>query len=208
MSENPIAGGSVIAAVRGGGYWKEIALIAALIVAGVISYSWLKAHDAWLRFQIESQSKDQQIAIRDRQAAADRAAIEELKKQAQTPQQIVRAMPQVITLPAPPQAAGVPSEQLVKSADPEPPAAALPATPQPQQGGIYFPPQDVKPLFDRLADCKSSENQLAGCQQNYQDMKKERDLAVKARGGSFWQRTKQIGIGIAIGGAIGYAAHR
>jgi len=26
--------------------------------------------------------------------------------------------------------------------------------------------------------------------------------------GSFWQRAKQLGIGIAIGGALGYAAHR
>jgi len=39
-------------------------------------------------------------------------------------------------------------------------------------------------------------------------MKKERDAAVKARNGSFWQQAKQIGIGIAIGGVIGYAAHR
>ena len=52
------------------------------------------------------------------------------------------------------------------------------------------------------------DSQLSACQQNYLDMKQERDLAVKARRGSFWQRAKQIGIGIAIGGAIGYAAHR
>jgi len=84
----------------------------------------------------------------------------------------------------------------------------FPDAPQSQQAGIFFPSADAKPLFDRLADCKAMESQLSACQQNYADMKKERDLAVKARQGSFWQRAKQIGIGIAIGGFIGYAAHK
>ncbi|MGC2321129.1 MAG: hypothetical protein WA463_00730 [Terriglobales bacterium] len=206
MSDNPTAGGSVTAAARAGASWKEIALIAALIIATVMGYSWLQAHDAWMRFQIESQSKDQQIALRDKQATADRQAIEQLKKQAQTPQQIVREIPQVISLPLPPKesAAGMPD----KGTDSRLPAPPLPEAPQAQQTGIFFPPADVKPLFDRLADCKAMESQLSACQQNYLDMKKERDLAAKARNGSFWQRAKEIGIGIAIGGAVGYAAHR
>jgi preprotein translocase subunit Sss1 len=168
----------------------------------VIGYSWLKAHDAWMRFQVESQLKDQQIALRDKQAASDRETIEQLKKQTQTTQQIVREIPKVISLPTP-----------ITIAEPQPQTQTggggegLPDAPQPQ-AGIVIPPEDVKPLFDRLADCKAMESQLSACQQNYLDMKKERDLAVKARSGSFWQRAKQIGIGIAIGGAIGYAAHR
>jgi preprotein translocase subunit Sss1 len=212
MSDNPTAGANAIAAARAGGYWKEIALIAALIAAGVIGYSWLKAHDAWMRFQVESRIKDQQIALRDKQAATDRQTIEQLKKQTQTTQQIVREIPKVISLPAPVQ------ESLVGSRSPlandqrqttkDPSAQVLPEAPPPQQTGLWFPPADVKPLFDRLADCKAMESQLSACQQNYLDMKKERDLAVKAHSGSFWQRAKQIGIGIAIGGAIGYAVHR
>lgn len=206
MSDNPMAGIGVTAAARAGASWKEIALIAVLIIAAVMGYSWLKAHDAWMRFQIESQSKDQQIALRDQQATADRQAIEQLKKQTQTPQQIVREFPQVISLPLPPQesAAGMPD----KGTDSRLPAPPLPDAPQSQQPGIFFPSPDVKPLFDRLADCKAMESQLSACQQNYVDMKKERDLAARARQGSFWQRAKQIGIGIAIGGAVGYAAHR
>jgi len=188
-------------------YWKELALIAALTVAAVLGYSWLKAHDAWLRFQVESQSKDQQIALRDRQAAADRQTIEQLKKQAQTPQQIVRELPQVISLPQPPQESGVRSQGSGKLADSRLQTTdSLPEKPQPE--GIFFPAADAKPLFDRLADCKVTESQLSACQQNFADMKKERDLAAKARSGSFWQRAKQIAIGIAIGGAMGYAAHR
>lgn len=208
MSDNPTAGGSVTAAVRAGASWKEIALIAALIIAAVMGYSWLKAHDAWTRFQIESQSKDQQIALRDQQATADRQAIEQLKKQTQTPQQIVRELPQVISLPLPPQESAAGSPVPETGAGSRLPAPPLPEAPQAQQTGIFFPPADVKPLFDRLADCKAMESQLSACQQNYLDMKRERDLAAKARNGSFWQRAKEIGIGIAIGGAVGYAAHR
>jgi preprotein translocase subunit Sss1 len=212
MSDNRTAGGSVIAAAHAGGYWKEIALMAVLIAAGVFGYSWLKAHDAWMRFQIESQLKHQQIALRDKQAAADKQAIEALKKQTQTPQQIVREIPKVINLPAPVQESLVGSRSLLandqRQTTKDPSPQALPEAPTPQQTGLWFPPADVKPLFDRLADCKAMESQLSACRQNYLDMKNERDLAVKARRGSFWQRAKQIGIGIAIGGAIGYAAHR
>ena len=209
MTENPTAGGSAITAVRTGVSWKEIALIAALFIAAVMGYSWLKAHDAWLRFQVESQSKDQQIALRDKQSAADRAMIEQLKKQAQTPQQIVREIPQVISLPQPPKESGVGSLGSAGDADSRLLAPGSPPDkPNPQPAGVFFPAVDAKPLFDRLADCKSLDTQLSVCQQNYLDMKKERDLAVQARSGSFWQRVKQIGIGIAIGGAIGYAAHR
>ena len=191
------------------GRWREIVLVGTLLFAAALAYSWLKAHDAWTRFQMESQLKDQQIAARDKQAAADREAIEQLKKQAQTPQQIVREIPKVIALPVHPEELGVRSQEPDKTAGSRPPAPdSLPSAPKPQQAGIYFPPQDAKPLFDRLADCKAMESQLSACQQNFADVKQERDLAVKARRGSFWQRAKQIAIGIAIGGAIGYAAHR
>lgn len=208
MSDNPTAGASAIAAAHAGAYWKEIALLAALIVAAVTGYSWLKAHDAWMRFQIESQSKDQQIALRDKAAATDRATIEQLKKQVQTPAQIVHEIPQVISLPLPPKESEVGSPAPDKGAGTRLPTPPFPDAPRSQQDGVFFPSADVKPLFDRLADCKATETQFSACQQNYLDMKKERDLAAKAHSGSFWQRVKQLGTGIAIGGAIGYAAHR
>jgi len=147
MSDNPTAGGSVIAAARAGASWKVIALIAALIIAAVTGYSWLKAHDAWLRFQIESQSKDQQIALRDKQAAADREVIEQLKKQAQTPQQIVREIPQVISLPLPPEELGARSPAPGKGADSRLPTPhPLPDAPQSQQAGIVFPSRCQAPV--------------------------------------------------------------
>jgi len=200
MSDNPTAGGSAIAAARAGGYWKEIAPIAALIIAGVIGYSWLKAHDAWLRYQALAEAKDAQIAQRDAEARNYQLQIENLKKQAQTPQQVVKLVPQIVKVPA-----GLPEPVVIDHPDKLTPqdVSQLPDAPS-----TLLPDQTLKLLTDQAASDLACQKSWATCQQDYADMKKERDAAVKARNGSFWQRAKQMGIGIAIGGAIGYAAHR
>ncbi|MGO9210849.1 MAG: hypothetical protein ACLPXM_05970 [Terriglobales bacterium] len=200
MSDNPTAGGSVITAARGGGYWKEIALIAALIIAGVTGYSWLKAHDAWIRYEALAQQKDAQIAQRDAEAKKYQADIEQLKQQAQSPQQVVKLIPQIVKVPA-----DLPEPVVIEHPDKltQQDVSQLPDAPS-----TLLPDPTVKLLVDQAADDLACQKSWAACQQNYADMKKERDAAVKARSGSFWQRAKQIGIGIAIGGAIGYAAHR
>jgi len=195
-----MAGGSAKAAVAGGAYWKEIALIAALIIAAVVGYSWLKAHDAWIRYETLAREKDAQIAQRDADAKKYQADIEQLKQQAQSPQQVIKLIPQIIKVPA---------------SLPEPVAIAHPnqltqqeVSQLPDAPSTLLPDPTVKLLIDQAADDLACQKNLAACQQNFADMKRERDLAVKARNGSFWQRAKQIGIGIAIGGAVEYAAHR
>jgi len=200
MSDNPTVGGSATAAAGAGAYWKEIALIAALIVAGVIGYSWLKAHDAWVRYQALAQLKDAQIAQRDAEARKYQQDIDDLKKQAETPQQVVKLIPQIIRVP--PDA-------------PQPITIDHPnqLTPQqvsqlPDAPSTLLPDPTLKGLADQAADDLACQKSAAACQADYADMKKERDAAVKARNGSFWQRAKQIAIGIAIGGVVGYAAHR
>ena len=200
MSDNPTAGGSVIAAVRGGGYWKEIALIAALIIAGAIGYSWLKAHDAWIRYEALAQQKDAQIAQRDAEAKKYQADIEQLKQQAQSPQQVVKLIPQIVKVPA-----DLPEPVVIEHPDKltQQDVSRLPDAPS-----TLLPDPTVKLLVDQAADDLACQKSWAACQQNFADMKKERDAAASARKGSILQRAKQIAIGIAIGGAIGYAAHR
>ncbi len=200
MNDNPTAGVSATAAARAGGYWKEIALIAALIVAGVIGYSWLKAHDAWVRYQALAEAKDVQIAQRDAEARKYQLEIENLKQQAQTPQQVVKLIPQIIKVPA-----GLPEPVVIERPDKLTPqdVSQLPDAPS-----TLLPNQTVKLLTDQAADDLACQKSWAACRQDYADAKKERDAAAKARNGSFWQRAKQMGIGLAIGGAIGYAAHR
>jgi len=200
MSDNPTVGGSVIAAVHAGGYWKETALIAALIVAGVSGYSWLKAHDAWVRYQVLAEQKDTQIAQRDADAKKYQAEVEQLKQQAQTPQQVVKLIPQIIRVPADaPQPITIDHPDKLTPQD----VSQLPDAPS-----TLLSDQTLKSLADQAADDLTCQRSSAACQENYADMKKERDAAVKARNGSLWQRAKQIGIGIAIGGVIGYIAHR
>jgi len=200
MSENPTAGGSATAAARTGAYGKEIALIAVLIIAALTGYSWLKAHDAWVRYQALAQQKDAQIAERDAEARRYQADIERLKKRAQTPQQVVKLIPQIVKVPA-----GAPEPVVIAHPDKltQEEVSHLPDSPS-----TLLPDPTAKLLIDQAADDLACQKSWAACRQNYADVKKERDAAVKARSGSFWQRAKQIGVGIAIGGAIGYAAHR
>jgi len=200
MSDTPTAGGNAIAAVRGGGYWKEIALIAVLIAAGVIGYSWLKAHDAWIRYEALAQQKDAQIAQRDAEARKYQTDIEQLKKQAQTPQQVVKVIPQIVKVPA-----NLPEPVVIEHPNQltQQDVGQLPDAPS-----TLLPDQTVKLLTDQAADDLACQKSWTACRQNYADMKKERDAAVSARKGSFLQQAKQVAIGIAIGGALGYAAHR
>jgi len=200
MSENSTAGGSAMAAAGAGGYWKEIALIAALIIAAVTGYSWLKAHDAWIRYEALAREKDAQIAQRDADAKKYQADIEQLKQQAQNPQQVIKLIPQIVRVPA-----GVPEPVAITHPNQltQQDISQLPDAPS-----TLLPDPTAKLLIDQAADDLACQKNLVACQQNFADVKQERDLAVKARNGSFWQRVKQIGIGIAIGGVVGYAAHR
>jgi hypothetical protein len=200
MSDNATAGGSAITAAGDGGYWKEIVLIAALIIAAVTGYSWLKAHDAWIRYEDLAREKDAQIAQRDADAKKYQADIDQLKRQAQSPQQVIKLIPQIVKVPA-----GLPEPVAISHPNrlTQEDISQLPDAPS-----TLLPDPTVKLLIDQAADDLACQKNLATCQQNFADMKQERDLAVKARNGSFWQRVKQIGIGIAIGGALGYAAHR
>ena len=200
MSENPTAGGSAKIAAGVGGYLKEIALIAVLIIAAVTGYSWLKAHDAWIRYEALAREKDAQIAQRDADAKKYQADIEQLKQQAQNPQQVIKLIPQIVQVPAGlPEPVAIPHPNQLTPGD----VSQLPDAPS-----TLLPDPTVKLLIDQAADDLACQKSSAACLADYADMKKERDAAVKARNGSFWQRAKQIGIGIAIGGAVGYAAHR
>lgn len=85
---------------------------------------------------------------------------------------------------------------------------------------IAVPREDLKPLFDRLQDCRACQEQLAAAEQDLSDERAkvsaltiERDAAVKAaRGGGFWARFRAGVKWFAIGGAMGAlaasAAHR
>ena len=127
--------------------------------------------------------------------------IESLKQAVQTPQQVIREIPQFLPqLPVP-----IHVEQ--------PPAEPGKPAPPPV---VTIPPQDLKTLYDFSADCAACKAERAALKGNLADEKaraesleKERDAAVKAaKGGGLWRRARRAAKWLAIGVAVGYAAHR
>ena len=87
---------------------STVAILASLGVGGITARSWLEAHDARLQMQATLNAQQQLIAAaqqREQQRATELkdtlAQIAELKRQVQTPQQIIRELPQYLALPHP-----------------------------------------------------------------------------------------------------------
>ena len=97
---------------------STVAILASLGVGGITARSWLEAHDARLQMQATLNAQQQLIAAaqqREQQRATELkdtlAQIAELKRQVQTPQQIIRELPQYLPLPQPIQLAPAGSTQ-------------------------------------------------------------------------------------------------
>jgi hypothetical protein len=213
-----------------------LAIAVALAAAAIGFRSWLDARDdrAQMAATIASQNSIISAAEKREQDRAQQLAdtlkqIAVLKTSVQTPQQVIREIPQYLPpLPeplqtiAPKPSAGAPS-QSGQPAQPAPQAAAtgsasaeakagqqLPAAPD-----VRVPSADLKPLFDYVQDCRACQAKLAAAQQDAQDertknsaLTKERDAAVKAaKGGSVWTRTVRVVKWVAVGFAVGYLAH-
>jgi len=186
--------------------------ILALAALGIVGGSWLGAREAQIRLAatIEAQktvmaAADKREADRDAALQTATSEIEDLKKQVQTPAQVIRTLPQVLPLPQPitisiPQA-------LAQGA----PAAA--AGLQPGQSAV-IPAADLKPLFDFAATCKECQQKLTVAEQDKADdavkikgLSTERDAAVEAsKGGSKWTRIKRATKWFLIGAASGAIA--
>ena len=241
MSTTPIsqeAAGQLGAAKRR----AALLAIAAAAVAGVFGFrSWLEARDDRMRMAATLASQGSIIAAaekreqdRAQELAATLKQIEELKRSVQTPQQVLREIPQFLPpLPQPLEtigARGTPASApeagrpagaaaaATAQATPAPMAkpSALPDTPakagEVTSPDVRVPSADLKPLFDFVQDCRACQAKLNAAQQNLQDeratsaaLKKERDAAVKAaKGGGVWTRTVRAAKWLAVGFAVGY----
>ncbi len=138
---------------------------------------------------------------RDRVLSKNLAQISKAERAAKNPADIAKRLPAAFgPLPHALSVSLAPRDS--GSDAPEPPAI------------ITVPQEDLKPLFDRLEDCRACQEQLATAQQDLSDertkvsaLKIERDAAVKAaRGGGFWSRFRTGLKWFAIGGAIGALA--
>jgi hypothetical protein len=191
------------------------AAILALAALAIIGASWIGAREEGIRLKATLDAQNAVIAdAGKREAARDAAlkdslaAVEDLRKRTQTPQEAVRALPQVLPLPQP-ITLNLPAA--VASADPSK-AGLKPDSPVPQTATI--PAADLKPLFDFAATCKECQQKLAAAEADKADdavkigaLTKERNEAVTAaKGGSKWQRIKRAGKWFVIGAAAGALA--
>lgn len=217
------------------------AFCAVLLLAALAFHAWLAAHDEQQRLQATLAAQKQLLDAADARERAREATlhdtlaqIETLKRTTQTPAQILRALPQFLSLPQPitiaqpsAPAAGKgtaqPETSLPPSTPASPPASdfsAANARELPAAPAAQLPVADLKPLYDFVQDCRACQAQLAVARQNADDdaakisaLTRQRDAAITAaKGGSFWRRLRRnalwFAVGAGTGAAAGYAATR
>ncbi len=154
---------------------------------------------------------------RDAQLVQTLATLAAEKRTVTTPAQIVRDLPQQISLPSPIALQPVPSP----NPGGQPTRAGAPADParDSNQTQAVIPAEDLKPLYDFTLDCKACQSKLTATQGDLADERSktavlthERDEAVRAaKGGSVFRRMARAAKWLAIGaafGAIAVEAHR
>jgi cytochrome c-type biogenesis protein CcmH/NrfG len=185
------------------------AAVAALIVlclAIIVARSWKASRRAASDMHVifsgqaplidQANKREQQ---RDAVLSKDLARISQEERAVTKPADLVKRLP--AAFPALPHPLSI-SLAPPASGAPEPPAV------------ITVPQTDLKPLFDRLEECRACQEKLATAEQDLEDERAkmsalmiERDAAVKAaRGGGFWSRFRTGAKWFAIGGAMGAIA--
>jgi hypothetical protein len=195
-----------------------------LLVLAIIGHAYIASG----KDVASAEAIKQLVAEQAKELRAERdaalAVIERDKRETVTPQQIVVKIPEYVPgLPEAPQLRTVEPSNVRSSSGTENKEDSKPfeATSNnisklpnaPSSYGLYFPPADVKPLFDRLADCKGCEVKLDTAMKENKLLLARAESAEKAmRGGGFWSRLKSnakwLGIGLATGAAAGYVASK
>jgi hypothetical protein len=213
--------------------WKPILRLSELAVTLVLATSlflaWRAERTDRAKLATELAAAQQSLTqVSDRQQSRDADLLHTLatlaaqKRDVQTPQQILQALPQQIPLPQPIiVTVPTPSTTIPDQVAPVKAATngstensvAKPTAPEPQ---AVIPSADLKPLYDFALDCKACQSKLTAAQSDLADEKsktatltKERDEAVRtAKGGSTLQRFARAAKWLLIGAAVGTLAAR
>jgi hypothetical protein len=212
--------------------------LAALVLAALSFHAWLASHDEQQRLQstltaqkeildaADSREKDRNAAL-----STTLAQIAKLKTSTQSPQEILRALQQELSLPQPITLATTPAnlplpltstskpsaQQGTRASQNSPLLAVTALSDQkdlPNAPIAQIPAADLKPLFDFVQDCRACQAQLAAAKQNSADdaakiaaLTRDRDAAITAsKGGTFLRRLRRNAMWLALGAAAGYAA--
>jgi hypothetical protein len=195
--------------------WLRLAGATILMLLGLSVYlAWRGTQREQAQLQEKLNSAEQ--AVRDANAREESRKVEldqqlsELQKQeakVQKPEQVVKALPDVLPLPKP----------LVLEETPQSPMPGQPSSknkldaPSPT---VLLPVEDLKPLYDSAVACKECQAEVKAAQADLADEKvktqslgKERDAAVRAaKGGSLLQRVARAAKWFALGAAAGAVA--
>lgn len=221
--EQAVAGEVMRTAGALGSRVSGVVALAALVLAFVAFRAWLEERDDRMRMEATLASQGSIMAAaqkreqgRGQELADTLKQIAELKRTVETPQQVIREIPQF--LPQLPQ----PIVPIVPTGPPGPAASSGGTAPGvPAKAGeaaspdVRVPAADLKPLFNLVQDCRACQASLSSAQQDLKDeraksaaLTKERDAAVKAaKGGGAWQRTVRAAKWLAVGFAVGYVVH-
>ncbi len=149
---------------------------------------------------------------RDSQLVQTLATLAAEKRTVTTPAQIVRDLPQQISLPSPIVLQPAPSPN--PGSEPTRAGAAADPARDSNQTQAVIPAEDLKPLYDFTLDCKACQSKLTTTQGDLADersktavLTRERDEAVRAaKGGSVFRRMARAAKWLAIGAAFGAIA--
>ena len=199
---------------------KLAAFVIVVVLAASVFFAWRDARKEQMALQAELKTTQQALAEATARQASRDATVNDLvaglKKNevaVRRPAQVVAALSDVITLPAP------------ITIEPEPRGASAGAdgsnTGKSASSGVdgietkvNFPAADLKPLYDFAADCKAWQAKLGAAQADLADEKvktqalgRERDDALRAaKGGSVLRRIARAAKWFAIGAAAGAIA--
>ena len=196
--------------------FAELAITAILPVAVLSAWRADRRDRAHLAADLAAakqalQQADTRQHERDAQLVQTLATLAAEKRSITTPAQIVRDLPQQISLPSP---------IVLQPAPPAQPGEAVSAATPPNparnsdQLQAVIPAADLKPLYDFTLDCKACQARLAASQSDLTDeraktavLTHERDEALRAaKGGSVFRRMARAAKWFAIGAAAGAIA--
>jgi hypothetical protein len=198
--------------------WLKVAAMLIALVAGVsVYFAWRASQrgQAQLKAELQATQKaltdaDTRQKTRNEELAKILAGFNAKKVAVQKPEQVVKALPEVLPLPVP-----ILDGPEGVSAVPTAQGTAKPGHPAPNSN-VPLLRADLKPLYDYAVDCQECRAQLSAAQANLvdeqsktQSLTRERDSALQAaRGGSILRRVARAAKWFAIGAAAGAVAAR
>lgn len=174
-------------------HWQAVLIGWVCVVLIVLGYSALQEHDARILADAAVKASQARISTLEQDKAAIQKTtdtkvivIQQKAAEVKTPAAATAAIPEVSNVP-------------------------LNARPLPDMPNAVA--VDAVPLYQELAACRVTDAKLEGCTElraKDAGILGEKDVQIKAlkSKGSFWKRAERTAEALAIGAAIGYAAHR